>query len=167
MTTKQPHSLFAPKNFEITDLEAEIKADALCNRLLRLFYLHLHEEQNLAPEQASALTYGADYFLREFIIGDRQENILKIAPRRINQFAGNWYIVKNLEPNMEELTIHLDGIRRFYAYCATVGLICAQLAASIGRECGREAYYRQRIESFWAIEGDGYLVWERECSLKS
>ena len=166
MTIREPDSLFAPENFEIDDLEGEINADKLCNRLLRLFYLHLHEEHSCTPEKASALTYGADYFLREFVIGDRQENILRIPPRRVNQFAGNWYIVKNLEPNMEELAVHLEGIHRFYAYCAAVGLVSSEQAEGIGRECGRSAYYRQRIENFWAIEDDGFFAWDRECPIK-
>ena len=166
MTTREPDSLFAPDNFDIADLEDEINADALCNRLLRLFYLYLHEEHNCPPEEASALTYGADYFLREFVIGDRQENILRIPPRRVNQFAGNWYIVKNLEPNMKELTVHLEGIRRFYVYCTAVGLVSPEQAEGIGRECGRATYYRQRIENFWALEGDGYFAWDRECPVK-
>ncbi len=165
--TYPPDALFAPDDFDFCDLEEEIRVDRLCSQFLRQFYLNLVEEQELEPEVAARLAYGADYFLREFIIGDRQENILRIPPRRVNQFAGNWYIIKNMEPNMEELAVHLEGIRRFYAYCAALGKVSADLAGDIAHECDRTAFYRQRIESFWAIEGGGYFAWERACTLKN
>jgi hypothetical protein len=34
------------------------------------------------------------------------------------------------------------------------------------KECGILSYYEARIEDFWKIEGDGFMEWERRCSLK-
>jgi hypothetical protein len=155
-----------PKLFDIVDLDDEIRVDQACVQLLRTFCRDLIEQQNTSPETAGALASGADYFLREFIIADRRENIFTIAAKRVRQFAGNWYIVKTLEPNMAELAAILQGTQAFYDYCAKTGTVAGERAEQIGRECGQLDFYRERIESFWNIEGDGYQRWESLCSLK-
>lgn len=158
--------LFARENFDIRNLQDEIRVDELCQRFLKCFCRDLVEKEGLSPEKAGALAHGADYFLREFVIADRRENIFALRGGRVRQFAGNWYIIRNLEPNMAELEGILKGVEAFYAYCFTVGKVTGELAEAVRQECARLDYYRQRIDDFWAIEGDGYQAWERECTLK-
>ncbi len=157
--------LFKKKNFDIADLQDEIRVDELCCRLLRFFCQHLVQE-GLTPADAGALAQGADYFLREFVIPDRRENIFALSPGRVRQFAGNWYIIRNLEPNMAELTSILKGVAAFYHYARQMGKVSNELADQVAEECLDLPYYRYRIESFWEIQGDGYLAWEKECPLK-
>ena len=158
---------FQPEDFNIRNLDDEIRADQLCHQLLEHFYLDQVNAQGATAEEASALAYGADYFLREFVIGDRRENILAIHAERIRQFAGNWYIVKTLEPNLAELEGVLRGVSAFYAYCARIGKIPTVRAAEIRRAGEDRAYFQERIESFWSLEGNGYVQWEAECSLSN
>jgi len=158
--------VFRKENFDVQTLEDEIRIDSLCQRLLRLFCLDLVEEGRSRAE-AGLLTWGADYFLREFIIPDRRENIFDPTPGRVRQFAGNWYIVKNLEPNMEELGYILRGIVAFYEYGRKIGKVAEEVVQDIRRDCGELDFYSSRIKTFWEIEGDGYSAWERECSLKN
>jgi hypothetical protein len=155
-----------PELFDINNLDDEIRADQSCVQLLKIFCSDLIEEQGLAPLQAGALANGADYFLREFVIADRGENIFTLSPGRVRQFAGNWYIVKNLEPNMAELTSILQGAQAFYRYCGRAGRVRSEVVDQVERECSELDFYRERIESFWAIAGDGYQRWEGQCSLK-
>jgi hypothetical protein len=162
----QEDKLFAKESFEIHNLQDEIRADQLCQRFLQFFRRDLEKKDNLPPAQAGALAHGADYFLREFVIPDRRENIFGLRPGRVRQFAGNWYIVRNLEPNMAELKNILQGIAAFYAWCCKVGKVSAELAETVRQECSLLDFYRRRIDDFWAIEGDGYSAWERECTLK-
>ncbi|KIH76812.1 hypothetical protein SAMN05660860_00779 [Geoalkalibacter ferrihydriticus] len=157
---------FAADNFNLHDLDDEIRVDALCRRFLRLFYEDLTQNQGLVAEQAAALTYGADYFLRDFVISERQENIFHIPAQRVRQFAGNWYIIKNLEPNMSELSVQLQGVAAFYHFCARAGRVSAELAREIARQCEDLPFYQERIESFWDISGDGYQRWDQACSFK-
>ncbi len=156
--------LFDIENFNVNTLDDEIRVDELCQKFLRLFYRDLVEARHLEPEDAAALTYGADYFLRDFIIADRRENIFRIDARRLRQFGGNWYIVKNVEPNMEELNQQLDGVALFYHFCAAHGKCLPALAQEIEETCRDRNYYQQRIETFWAIE-DNYPAWDRACAL--
>lgn len=158
---------FARENFEIRDLQDEIRVDELCQRLLQRFREDMMQRENLPAAQVGALAHGADYFLREFIIPDRGENIFALRPGRVRQFAGNWYIVRTLEPNMAELERILLGIEAFYDWCETTGKVNPATANNVRQECASLEYYRRRIEDFWAIEGDGYEAWERECSLKA
>ncbi len=158
-------SEFSPDKFNIANLQDEIRVDELCGALLRFFYLDMVEEGNLPPVQAGLLAHGADYFLREFIIPDRQENIFLIRPGRVRQFAGNWYIIKNLEPNMAELGGILAGVEAFYLYCQKLGRVSNELVNDVRRDCADLDYYAERIERFWAIKENGYIAWDRECSL--
>ncbi len=157
---------FPSSDFDIAGLDDEIRADRRCEELLRLFLRDLLEEEGLLPEEAGAHARGADYFLRDFVIADRRENIFALRPGRVRQFAGNWYIVKNLEPNLHELTSILQGVVAFYDFCLKVGKVSAPLAEAVRAESAELSWYGERIESFWAIEGDGYLAWERACSLR-
>ncbi len=157
---------FAPAEFDIANLQDEIRADGLCRELLGIFCRHLVETEKLPPARAGALAHGADYFLREFVIPDRRENIFRLRPGRVRQFAGNWYIVRNLEPNLAELTSILDGVAAFYGWCCDRGLVEAAVADAVRSDCGEHAFYGARIEAFWAITGDGYEAWERACTLK-
>lgn len=163
---EQEERMFARESFEIRNLQDEIRVDDLCRQLLQDFRDDLMRHETLPAAQAGALAHGADYFLREFIIPDRRENVFALKPGRVRQFAGNWYIVRNLEPNMGELSGLLQGIEAFYAWCCKSGKVDAELAATVRQECASLDYYRLRIDEFWAIEGDGYSAWERECTLK-
>jgi hypothetical protein len=158
--------IFRKENFDVNTLEDEIRIDSLCQRLLRLFYIDLAEEGR-QPAEAGHLAWGADYFLREFLIPDRRENIFAPRPGRVRQFAGNWYIIKNLEPNMEELGNILQGIGAFYEYGRKIGKVGEEVVEDVRRDCAELDFYRRRIDSFWEIEGDGYSTWEQECSLKN
>jgi hypothetical protein len=155
-----------PDLFNIDGLADEIRADQSCVQLLKIFCRALIDEEGLAPLEAGALANGADYFLREFLIAERRENIFAIAPGRIRQFAGNWYIIRNLEPNLAELSAILQGVEAFYSFCQTIGRVPPAVVEQTRGECHELDFYRERIESFWAIEGDGYLAWEGRCSLK-
>ncbi|BCA79459.1 hypothetical protein [Desulfuromonas sp. AOP6] len=158
--------LFTPENFNVNSLQDEIRLNDLIDRLLKLFYLDLIEQQSQSPEEASEKAYAASYFLKDFVIDHCRENIFHLRLNRVRQFAGNWYIVRNLEPNMVELASLLQGIQAFYRYLATAGQISAELAAAIDKDCENLDYYRERIESFWAIEKDGFFSWEAACPLK-
>jgi len=152
-------------DFRLGSLEDELRVDGLCQKLLMRFYFQLLED-GISPDQATFLASSADYFIRDFVVAIRERNIFDEHPGLVRQFAGNWYIVNTLEPNMPELSRHLEGIRAFYRFLRSRDLISAPYLGLIERECDDRDYYAGRIDSFWAITGDGYLAWERECTLK-
>ncbi|MEJ2201420.1 MAG: hypothetical protein P8X63_10470 [Desulfuromonadaceae bacterium] len=162
---RSQQDIFEKNLYDITSLEDEIRADLLCDRLLKACGLHLMEHHRLSAEEASRLCYGASYFLREYLIPDRRVNLFELQPRHIRQFAGNWYIVKNLEPNLTELTGMLEGVLAFHSYCHSLGLVSGQQAETIQASCADLDYYQSRIESFFAIENDGYFQWLADCPL--
>jgi hypothetical protein len=151
--------------FDVESLEDELRADGLCQRLLKRFYLKLMEE-GMTPEEATALAGSADYFVRDFVVAVKQRNLFAEFPGIVRQFAGNWYIISNMEPNGRQLASHLDGIRAFYRFLYGHKLLSLPFMGEVEGECDDIAYYESRIESFWAITGDGYGAWERECTLK-
>jgi hypothetical protein len=157
--------LFPVASFDIASLEDEIRADQLIGDLLRQFFADQVEGLQQEPEVAGRLTRGADYFLREFLISDRRENIFHIRPERVRQFAGNWYIIRNLEPNMADLGDILEGVAAFYIWLDKARNVTTERATEINRHCQDFEYYQQRIESFWAIEGDGFSAWNMDCPL--
>jgi len=151
--------------FDIADWKDEARVDALCVEMLKSFHQHLAEEQQIEPLLAGSLARGADYFLREFIIGDRQDNLLELAPERVRQFAGHWYIIRTLEPNMTELGDILAGISAFYTWCEKTGRVEHWRTQQIAERCKELTYYEGRIDSFWDIRDDGYVAWQQACPL--
>lgn len=152
-------------DFDVATLEDELRVDALCRDLLMNFY---RERLNagLDEHEATLLANSADYFIRDYVVGFRQLNILIPANGLVRGFAGNWYIVNTLEPTAKEIEGHLRGIREFYHFLRREGAIDDTFLSTIDRECSDQKYYSGRIESFWNIQGDGYYEWESQCSLK-
>lgn len=158
---------FRPELFDIGSLDDEIRVDHLCEQLLRAFCKELIETEKQLPEMAGAHARGADYLLREFIIGDRRENLLRINPQRIRQFAGNWYIRKTMEPNCKELQAILQGAAQLYRMLASFGLYPQGQADQIAVLSQDLDYYQQRIDDFWQIEQDGFHAWNAACPINN
>jgi len=148
-------------NYAISSLDDEVRADSLCKILLKEFHRHLLEERGLAPLDAGSLAAGADYFLRDFMISNQQANIFSTSATSIRRFAGYWYIISNLEPNMVELSSLLSGTAAFFHFCVGRELMQHQQVAQIATACQDLPSYQLRIESFNAITGDGYSAWEQ------
>ncbi len=152
-------------DFDIETLEDELRVDGLCQGLLRRFYDN-RLARGLTPHDATLLANSADYYLRDFVVDRMRANLFEEKPGLVRQFAGNWYIVNTLEPNVDELARHLAGIRAFYRFLREEGLISDDFFQSMEAECESLPWFSGRIESFWAIKDDGYTAWEQECSLK-
>ena len=152
-------------DFRLGTLDDELRVDGLCKELLGRFYSQLLKD-GVSPAKATMLANGADHFLRDFVVSIKQRNLFDDQAGLVRQFAGNWYIMNTLEPNIGELSGHLAGIRSFYRFLRSHELISAEYLDQIERACDDEKYYASRIDSFWEIKGDGYLAWERECTLK-
>jgi len=150
-------------NYTIDSLADEIRADQLCSALLKQFHRDLLENSRLEPLEAGSLASGADYFLRDFMISHLRSNIFSCRANAIRRFAGHWYIISNLEPNLAELSSLLKGTESFYQFCAAQKLIEDPQVAEIAAACQDLPYYQQRIESFHAITGDGFNAWEKNA----
>lgn len=157
---------FADGCFSIACLDDEIRVDALCGRMLQTFCRDLVAAGE-EPLRAGQLARGADYFLRDFVIADRRDNLFYLEPDRVRQFAGHWYIIRNLEPNIAELKEMLAGVEVFYRYCADHGKVTRGCADAIAAACHDLDYYAERIEAFWAITDDGFVAWQNGCPLQS
>lgn len=153
-------------DFNIASLNDEIQVDKRCVGLLRHFNQFLTCNKGFSPEQAGAICHGADYFLRDFMIADRRDNLFCISAERIRQFAGHWYIVRTPEPNLSELTGILKGTALFYSFLAEQNLIDQRVSRDIAQQCDATDYYQHRIDDFWAIEGNGFDVWRQACPLE-
>jgi len=167
-SSSQPTPLLQGLNqaeYEIRSVEDEIRVDQQCVGLLRHLFNDLTVRGGMSPQLAGEACHGADYFLREFIIGDRHENLFAAAAEHVRQFAGHWYIVRTAEPNLAELQGILGGTEEFYRFLLRQGLVAEDTVAAIAGQCRDLDYYRQRIDDFWAIEGGGYDAWRQACPL--
>lgn len=152
-------------DFNITSDEDEIRVDGLCSEILRYFHRCLLDS-GTTPHEAGSLAHGADYFLRDYVVSARRENILDETPGLIRRFAATWYIISTLEPSLDELAGYLKGVQAFYLFLHDKGLISSPCLSQAEQECSDLDYYGKRIESFWDIKDDGYVAWEAECTLK-
>jgi len=154
-----------PDDFTVRDVDDELRVDSLCRRLLLAVRDQLRQRGDLTLLQVGRLCHGADLFLRDFVIAACGDNPLHIPPERVRQFAGHWYIVNSLEPNAAELALLLEGIAACYRVLAEAGLVATGLYHAVAAACIELPAYRQRIEDYWAITGDGYDHWRAACPL--
>jgi len=156
---------FEYEDFDFTTLEDELRVDELCQSLLKHFYQHL-QLGGRTPQQASDLAYAVDFYLRDYVLDFARQNVMRPQPGIVRRFAANWFITHTLDPEMAMLERHLEGIREFYRYLHGLHFISREELDWLEQETAQSDYYRQRIEDFLAIYGDGYVAWEAECPLK-
>lgn len=152
-------------DFSITSEEAELRVDELCRKLLKDFHRQL-VGSGVSPHEAGTLAHSADYFLRDYLVSARRRNLFQENAGIVRAFAATWYIISTLDPSIAELERHLRGIRKFYQFLHSGKLVSGTFLELMEKECDDLRWYEERIESFWNITDDGYLAWERECSLK-
>jgi len=169
MTDKEKYSIntdiYNPDNYRINTLNDEITADNNCKLLIKQYHQHLLKNKEFSQFEAGSMASGADYYLRDFMIDHQRSNIFIISPDQVRCFAGNWYIVSTLEPNMVELESILSGISGFYNFCASENVLDLPTATEIERACSDLDYYRQRIETFHELMGDDFKMWNNACPL--
>lgn len=160
-----PEIEFEHDDFDLASLEDEIRVDERCQSLLKRFYQHL---QNIGktPQDASELAYCADYYLRDYLVDFARQNVVRPQPGIVRRFAATWYITHTLDPEIKLLERHLEAIRELYSYLRSRHLISAEELSLLLDEASQTDYYRQRIENFLNITGDGFVAWEAECPLK-
>jgi hypothetical protein len=165
MTEEQhPEIEFEHDDFEFTTLEDELQVDGRCQSLLKHFYQFM-QLNGRTPQQASDLAFCVDFYLRDYVLDFLRQNVVRPQHGIIRKFAANWYITHTLDPEMTLLERNLEGIREFYRFLHGQHFICREELTWLENEADQTDYYRQRIENFLAIYGDGYTAWEAECSL--
>ena len=153
-----------PDDFTVHTLADEIRVDALCYRLLLAVRDQLLARRP-APAEVGRLCHGADLFLRDFVIAACGDNLFRLPPERVRQFAGHWYVVNTLEPHGDDLAVILAGITACYEVLAGHGLVSPALHNAVATACADLPAYRQRIDDYWAIVEDGYDRWRSACPL--
>lgn len=157
-----PQITFEHEDFDFVDLEDELRVDGLCRQLLEKFYHHL-QNNGLTAEQASGLAYSADYFVRDYQLDFLQQNILRPVAGHVRYFAASWYITRTLEPELVVLERHLAGVVAWYRFLREQHLISADELADVEQEALQLDFYRDRMERFLSLAGDGYEAWDAEC----
>ncbi|BCS53753.1 hypothetical protein [Geobacter sp. SVR] len=163
---KNPIIEFEHDDFEFASMEEELQVDERCQSLLYSFYQYL-QASGMAPEAASELAFSADYYLRDYLLDFARQNVMRPKPGIVRLFAATWFVTHTLDPEMKVLERHLEAIRQFYRFLHGQHFISVEELAGIEHEAAQLDYYRQRIESFLAIHGDGYFAWEAECPLQA
>lgn len=153
---------FEREEFDFVTIEDEVRVDGRCQELLKYFHQQLLD-RGLTPQASSDLTSRADYYLRDYVIDFARQNVLRPKPGIIMGFAANWFITNTLDPEISVLDLHLEAIREFYRFLNQQQFISGEELAVLDEEAGRSEFYRQRVESFLAITGDGYISWKAAC----
>ncbi len=153
---------FEHADFQFDTIDEELLVDERCQQILKQFYLYL-QQQGMTAEQASELAFSADLYLRDYLIDFGRQNVVRPLPGIVTTFAGSWYITHTLDPEFAALERHLTALSELYRYMHRRHLISADELSFLLAEAGRHDFYRQRIESFLTISGDGFPAWDAEC----
>lgn len=161
-----PDVEFEHDDFDFETMDEELLVNERCQSLLESFY-HYLLARGEDPQIASDLAYCADHYLRDYLIDFGRQNVVRPAPGVVRRFAATWFITRTLEPEMSVLERHLKGICALYGFLRQQHFISREELAWLEEEASQTEYYRQRLESFLALRGDGYDAWEAECPLKA
>jgi hypothetical protein len=160
--TETKELFFEHDDFEFDTIDEELVVDERCQQILKQFYLHL-QQQGMTPEHASELAFSADLYVRDYLVDFGRQNVVRPQPGIVTTFAGSWFITHTLDPEFELLERHLLAIVKLYRYLHKQHLVSADELAFLEGEAGSHDFYRQRIESFLNISGDGFVAWDAEC----
>ena len=153
---------FEHDDFDFDTIDEELLVDGRCQQILKQFYLFL-QQQGMAAEHASELAFSADLYLRDYLIDFGRQNIVRPKSGIVVSFAGSWFITHTLDPEFAMLERHLTAITELYRYMNRRHLISADELAFLLKEAGELDFYRQRIDSFLNLTGDGFAAWDAEC----
>lgn len=160
--THNPEIEFEHDDFEFDTIGEELLVDERCQQILKQFYLFL-QQQGMVAEQASELAFSADLYLRDYLIDFGRQNIVRPQPGIVTTFAGSWFITHTLDPDIIMLERHLTALSELYKYMHRQHLISAEELSFLLEEAGQLDFYRQRIDSFLNLSGDGFVAWDAGC----
>ncbi|NVN90204.1 MAG: hypothetical protein HXX11_06330 [Desulfuromonadales bacterium] len=165
MTEQQlPEVEFEHDDFDFASLEEEVRVNERCQSLLNSFYNYLIIRGE-DPQVASDLAFCADRYVRDYLLDFARLNVVQPVPGVIRRFAATWFITHTLDPEMPVLERYLKAIVKLYAFLQSQHFISREELSWLEAEASLTDYYGQRIESFLAIKGDEFAVWEAECPL--
>ena len=98
--------------------------------------------------------------------GTHRIHLFSLPAGQVRHFAGNWYILKTVEPNRVELGEILEGVAAFYRYCHEHGKVTKECYEEVATACQDLDYYQERINAFWEISNDGFQSWDAACPLQ-
>lgn len=160
-TAKGPQ--WQPQTYHITCLQDEVTADQNCHLLLKDFAHYEVACGRQTPQEAGKLAHGADYFLRDFIIGYCRSHIFTFGPEQVYQFGGHWYMLKALHPEFSELNSILKAVKAFAWFCYEHKLRDLSSAQAVAATCDEKAFFEQRLEAFFNLSADDYPAWQQAC----
>jgi hypothetical protein len=156
---------FEATDFDFEDIDEELRADNNCRALLNRFYMDLLS-RGISDQDASELAFCADYYLRDYLLDHLRQNIVRPRTGIVRFFAGNWFIVKTLDPEIAVLEKHLKAIAELYQFLHRQHCISKDELDYLLGEAGQTEFYKKRIDSFLEICGEGYNSWGSECLLE-
>jgi hypothetical protein len=159
---QSPEIEFEHDDFDFDTIDEELLVDERCQQILKQFYLFL-QQHGMPAEQASELAFSADLYLRDYLIDFGRQNIARPQPGIITIFAASWFITHTLDPELEMLERHLTAITALYQYMHSKHLISAEELSFLAKEAGQLGFYRQRIDSFLNLTGEGFAEWDAQC----
>ena len=163
--TQSPEIEFEHEDFEFDTIDEELLVDGRCQQILKQFYLFL-QQQGMSAEEASELAFSADLYLRDYLIDFGRQNIVRPQPGIVTKFAGSWFITHTLDPEFITLERHLIALSELYRFLHRQHLISAEELSFLLKEAGQLEFYRQRIDSFLNLTGEGFVEWAAECPAK-
>jgi hypothetical protein len=163
--TQDPEIEFEHDDFEFDTIDEELLVDGRCQQILKQFYLFL-QQQGMSAEEASELAFSSDLYLRDYLIDFGRQNIVRPQPGIVTKFAGSWFITHTLDLEFITLVRHLKALSELYRYLHRQHLISAEELSFLLKEAGQLEFYRQRIDSFLNLTGEGFVAWDAECPAK-
>lgn len=135
------------RQWEITQVVFDEFEEYLCSK---------NYNDNLVQRQ---LEYSSFYVMNYFFVYEDMLSVLETDDSTIRKFLGNWYIRKNMTPNMKEIKEILSALFEFFEFLCKRELITAEQFENIKLVCKDKEWFEYRLKTYKTTDTKGFKEW--------
>ena len=105
------------------------------------------------------LEYSSFFVMSYFFVYEDELSVLDSDDSTIRKFLGNWYIRKNMSPNMKEIKEILSALFDFFEFLCKRELITEEQFETIKQVCKDKEWFENRLKTYKTTDTKGFRAW--------
>jgi hypothetical protein len=105
------------------------------------------------------LEYSSFFVMSYFFVYEDVLSVLETDDTTIRKFLGNWYIRKNLSPNLKEMKEILSALFDFFEFLFKRDLITDEQFEIIKAVCKDKDWFENRLKTYKTTDTKGFKTW--------
>ncbi len=105
------------------------------------------------------LEYSSFFVMSYFFVYEDVLSVLETDDSTIRKFLGNWYIRKNMSPNLKEMMEILSALFDFFEFLFTRELITDEQFEIIKQVCIDKVWFENRLKTYNTSDIKNFKAW--------